>query len=209
MISLGNSVAESSYPTYALFLDADGVLWEDRGPGGVLEISEPAADVVSAIGRVRALFGDQFRVIVVSNQTCVSRGMCSEATLSRKFSQLLIDQGIVDGIYLSVDHPEATIPKYRQPTGWRKPDIGMFLAAASDWRVTLSKSAMVGDRITDVIASTKAGIPISFLLLNDRSFELNVNGNLHSQEAHLAAFIPVKSVSDIDWSRIGAKSRAS
>lgn len=208
MISLGKPVQNSCDPPYGLFLDADGVLWQDRGPGGVLEVQEPSPDATSAISRARGLLGNRLRVIVVSNQTCVSRGMCSETKLSQKFSELLLDSRIVDGIYLSVDHPEATIFKYRKSTGWRKPAPGMFVAAAAEWRIALSESAMVGDRITDVIASTSAGISKNFLVLDDRSFERNMDNVTPGLEGLSATFTPIHTLSEIDWMRIWASEKS-
>jgi histidinol phosphatase-like enzyme len=49
----------------------------------------------------------------------------------------------------------------------------MFLVAANRLMVDLKESVMIGDRITDIVASSRAGISRNYLLLNDRSFELN------------------------------------
>jgi len=156
-----------------LFVDADGVLWSDTGPGAILRTKELSAHAHSFLGQVRSATEVKFKVIVVSNQTAVARGMTTEDEMVNLFDQLLLKPRLVDAVLLCLCHPHAQDSRYRTNCRCRKPNPEMFLVAANRLMVDLKESVMIGDRITDIVASSRAGISRNYLLLNDRSFELN------------------------------------
>ncbi|HEX5220218.1 MAG TPA: HAD family hydrolase [Verrucomicrobiae bacterium] len=143
----------------AVFLDRDGVLIEDTHLIARLDQISILSGVPEALQRFRAA---GFKLIVVSNQTVVSRGLATEAEvdlLNRHIEAMLQAQGgcRLDQFYICPHHPNATLPQYRVECDCRKPRPGLLLRAAQEHALDLRRSFMVGDRITDIVAGTKAG----------------------------------------------------
>jgi D-glycero-D-manno-heptose 1,7-bisphosphate phosphatase len=143
----------------AVFLDRDGVLIRDvhllTDPGDVVLLP----GVTSALNRLR---NAGFRLMVVSNQTVVARGLASEAEVGRMnalIGAMIVDSGgpALDAWYYCPHHPKATIARYLVACDCRKPRPGLLLRAAVEHGLDLGSSFMVGDRITDIIAGARAG----------------------------------------------------
>ena len=143
----------------AVFLDRDGVLIKD------VHLLTRAGDVRVLPGVPRALAELReagFKLIVVSNQTVIARGLMDEVEMlkfQRHIGQLIELAGgpPLDAFYFCPHHPRATLPGYRRDCECRKPKPGLFLEAAREHAVDLRSSFAVGDRITDVIAGARAG----------------------------------------------------
>jgi D-glycero-D-manno-heptose 1,7-bisphosphate phosphatase len=143
----------------AIFLDRDGVLVED-----VDLLSEPdqvrlELDVPDALRRLRHA---GFVLIAVTNQTVVSRGRATlddVAAVHAHIDRLIHEAGgpALDAWYVCPHHPQATVAEYRVECECRKPRPGLLRTAATDHRLDLRRSFMVGDRITDVVAGHAAG----------------------------------------------------
>jgi len=104
----------------------------------------------------------QYKLIVVSNQPVVARGLISEDEVRthHKLIEQIIEQETsvtLDDFFFCPHHPDATVEKYRIRCTCRKPEPGMLLDAAEKHSVDLTKSYMIGDRITDCIAGHSAG----------------------------------------------------
>lgn len=143
----------------AVFLDRDGVLIADTGLITKVEDVHILDNVPEALWRLRTT---GFRLIVISNQAVVARGLMSEeevAKLQEEIGHLLVDAGAppLDGFFFCPHHPRATVMSYRMVCECRKPRPGLLLRAAHEIGIDLLQSFMVGDRITDVIAGTRAG----------------------------------------------------
>jgi D-glycero-D-manno-heptose 1,7-bisphosphate phosphatase len=146
-------------PAAAVFLDRDGVLIEDRNLLTRAEDICVLAGVPQALGSLKQA---GFRLIVVSNQSVVARGLLTEpqlATLHAELLRLLQRAGApkLDAIYVCPHHPEATVPAYRVECECRKPRPGSLHRAAREHGLDLARSFMVGDRITDIITGVRAG----------------------------------------------------
>jgi D-glycero-D-manno-heptose 1,7-bisphosphate phosphatase len=142
----------------AVFLDRDNTLVEDPG-----YISHPSQikllpGAAAALAQLRKM---GFRLIVVSNQSGVARGIVTEETLAQihhTLEKLLADEGVyLDAIYYCPFHPDGVIPKYRTESDLRKPAPGMLLEAAQKLDVDLAASWMIGDSYRDVEAGKRAG----------------------------------------------------
>lgn len=143
----------------AVFLDRDGVLIED-----IHLLTRPEQVVIPSgvPGALKALGEAGFKLIVVSNQPVVARGLASEQdvhAVNAHLESLLKSAGVppLDGIYICPHHPNATLPAYRVDCDCRKPGAGLFLRAAKELNLDLRASFAVGDRITDIIAGARAG----------------------------------------------------
>ncbi len=143
----------------AVFLDRDGVLVEDVDLITRVEQFRILDGVPQALRRLQHA---QFRVFVVSNQSVVARGLAAEKdvqALNVRLQELLEGAGgpHLDAWYFCPHHPRATVPAYRVNCDCRKPKPGLLLRAAREHDLDLAASFAVGDRITDIIAGSRAG----------------------------------------------------
>jgi D,D-heptose 1,7-bisphosphate phosphatase len=142
----------------AVFLDKDGTVLDDV-PYNVdpqrMKLAAGAAD------GLRRLHGAGYRLIVISNQSGVARGLFQEAALScvaERLRELLEAERIpLDAFYYCPHHPDAFVPRYRRDCDCRKPAPGLIFRAAKERRIDLEKSWFVGDILNDVEAGRRAG----------------------------------------------------
>jgi len=149
----------------ALFLDRDGTINFDSG-----YIKDPASvvildGVIEGIRKLRNKYG--FKVIVISNQAGISRGLITiedVELVNEKIKNLLAEKNaIIDAVYYCPYHPDFDPP---EKTICRKPSPFMIVQAAKDYQINLSESYMIGDRWGDVICGLDAGVK-SILLKSD------------------------------------------
>jgi len=55
-------------------------------------------------------------------------------------------------------HTEATVPRYRKDSEWRKPGAGMILDLMEHWPIDRAASLLIGDKQSDLEAARRAGI---------------------------------------------------
>jgi len=142
----------------AIFLDRDDTLIEDPGyisnPDQV-KLLDGVAEALIELGAMG------YKLIVVSNQAGVARGIVTEKVLGEihnRLKQLLAEKGVyLDRIYYCPYHPDGVIPKYRKESDWRKPNPGMLLAAAKELDIDLSQSWVIGNSNRDIEAGLRAG----------------------------------------------------
>jgi len=140
--------------TPALFLDRDGVLVEDKH-----YLCEPE-DVELCVGIKKLLEqakSKQWPVVIVTNQSGIARGLYDwnvYESVTQHLLRLLGPEILVSAIYANGHGPNAPL------NSWRKPSPGMFLAAQKDLNIDLSRSILVGDRLTDLQAGASAGLPL-------------------------------------------------
>ncbi len=142
----------------AVFLDRDGVIIEEIGYLGdpVLIRIIPGAPAA-----IRRLNERAVKVIVVTNQAGVARGYYPESTIAsvhQRLSELLAAEGAhVDAFFYCPHHPRHGLPPYRRECDCRKPRPGMILQGAAQFGVELSRSFLIGDKHSDILAAHNAG----------------------------------------------------
>lgn len=148
----------------AVFFDRDGTLNQYKGfikSERDIELMPLAAQAIKTVN------DSGYLAIIVSNQPVIARG---EATFSQvnaqfdKIETLLGKEGaFIDGIYYCPHHPhggyKGEVKRLKRVCNCRKPDTGMFLSAAKDFNLDLSKCRMIGDSAMDVKAGINAGMP--------------------------------------------------
>ena len=141
-----------------VFLDRDNTLIEDPG-----YLSDPSAvrllpGVETALA---SLAKAGFKLVVVSNQSAIARGLLTEEGLEHIHAEMrrqLGERGVrLDGIYYCPYHPEATVERYARESPDRKPQPGMLLRAGSELGIDLTQSWMIGDSPRDIEAGQRAG----------------------------------------------------
>jgi D-glycero-D-manno-heptose 1,7-bisphosphate phosphatase len=142
----------------AVFLDRDGTLVENRGY--ICDISR-VGFFPFAVAAVCELNRAGYRVIVVSNQSAVARGICSQEqvlVLHQRLQAHFREQGAeIAAFYHCPFLADGKVAAYRRQSPLRKPEPGMLLLAARDHQLDLAASFMVGDGADDIEAGRRAG----------------------------------------------------
>lgn len=170
----------------ALFLDRDGVINEDTGYAHRLEDIVFLPGIFSLVATANAR---RMPVIVVTNQAGIARGYYSEesfhALMDWMKRQFLQNGARLDAVYHCPHHPQHGLGAYKTICSCRKPAPGMLLRAATEYRLDMPSSVLIGDKIHDVEAAIAAGVGTPLLL--DRNDSLSRgNGELpqHAQRIH-------------------------
>jgi D-glycero-D-manno-heptose 1,7-bisphosphate phosphatase len=138
--------------TKATFLDRDGVLCRHR-PDYVKSWDE-FQFLPGVIESLRELASLNHPIIVVTNQSCIGRGIVRAETVddinSRMVNEIHKSGGRIDGVFLCPHHPEAGCK-------CRKPGTGMIDKAVKQLGLNPAESWVVGDNISDIQMGRKAG----------------------------------------------------
>ena len=138
--------------TKAIFLDRDGVINQERkdyvkklDEFRILDKTSDAINIIKNRG---------FLVIIITNQSAISRKLLSVETLNKiheKLQSYLEKYGTsFDGVYFCPHMPSENCE-------CRKPKPGLIVQAVTDFQIDLSQSYMIGNSETDVQAATNAG----------------------------------------------------
>jgi len=140
--------------SWTLFLDRDGVINHEKERDYVYSYDEFIFHdrVHEAMEIFNSVFG---KIVVVTNQRGVGKGLMTEETLSDIHEEMSNDitgsGGRIDAIYYCTatdnDHPE------------RKPNQGMALKAMEEFpEIKMARSIMVGNTMSDMEFGRNAGM---------------------------------------------------
>lgn len=143
----------------AVFLDKDGTLIEDVG---YMSSHHQVKFIPGAPEAIKKLNEAGFKVIIISNQAGVARGLVTEnmvMTIDKTINKQLLAQGAhFDAAYYCPHHPEHGVYPYKQACDCRKPNPGMIKKAQKRFDLDLAKSFMIGDKATDIECGRNAGL---------------------------------------------------
>jgi len=185
----------------AIFLDRDGVIIENR-PNYVRSWEDVLIypQAVSALSRIRSC---PYKIVIVTNQSAVGRGILSyhdaEAISHRLIAGLERAGCRIDGIFMCPHTPE-------DHCACRKPQPGLILQAVQALSLDVSRSWMIGDAWSDLLAGQTAGIRQNVLVRTGRGQEQSLLPKPPGLESALiydtlaqaldALLIPATSLSD-------------
>ena len=156
-----NQVKSEKY-NKAAFLDRDGTLNEDTG---YLYKIKDFRWIKGAVNALRILKKNNFLIIVVTNQSGVSRGFYSENDIKKLHKwmnqQLLEYDLMIDDFFFATD-----LPNNNNINSRRKPSPAMLNEAVEKYNLDKNKCFMLGDKQTDVEAAKNAQIK-GFLFKED------------------------------------------
>jgi len=140
----------------AAFLDRDGVLNRKAPEGHYITTPDDLELLEGALDGLKRLADLGLRLIVVTNQRGVARGLISAEALEAIHARLrreLAAGGVrLDGIYVC--------PHAKDACECRKPLPGLLLQALKDYpEIDASRSVLFGDSASDVEAARRAGVP--------------------------------------------------
>lgn len=136
----------------AVFIDRDGTINRDTH-----YIGDPDNFFMyEGVGEgVRRLKEEGYLIIVVTNQSGISRGYFTEEDLKRVHKKMEYEFktfGVkLDGIYYCPHHPDDNCM-------CRKPNTGLFEKAIVVHDIDVTKSFMIGDKELDIVAGKKVGL---------------------------------------------------
>ena len=146
----------------ACFLDRDGTInievsYLHEPEKLILEKNVPQA--------LKLLQDNNFKLIVITNQAGVARGMYEEKDITavhKKMDEILAQYDVkIDAYYYCMHHPD-----FNGKGDCRKPGTLLFQKAAEDFNLDLEKSFMVGDRLSDIEAGENAKCRKSYLVMS-------------------------------------------
>lgn len=150
----------------AIFLDRDGVIIENRST-----YVRSWADVSiypNALTALARLSDSQYKIVIVTNQSVVGRGIISlkiaQSINKRLVKEISCAGGRVDKVFMCPHAPESGCH-------CRKPKPGLLLQACREYSIDLSRSVMIGDALTDIKAGQIAGVSRTTLVLTGMGLE--------------------------------------
>jgi D-glycero-D-manno-heptose 1,7-bisphosphate phosphatase len=147
----------------ALFLDRDGVIIENRS--NYVRNWSDVAFYPRVLTSLKKIESSKYKIFIITNQSAVGRGIISQETAVGINNQLVNEiesaGGRIDGVYLCPHTPDDTC-------SCRKPKPGMILEAADAFSLDLSRSILIGDALSDIIAGQTAGVGINVLVNTGR-----------------------------------------
>lgn len=134
----------------AVFLDRDGTINAEKGYIYKIQDFEFLPNTIDAL---RLLQDNGFKLIIITNQSGIGRGYYTEKDfelLNTWMVKELMSLGVrIDKVYYCPHLPDAKVEIYRQECECRKPKLGMFFQAISDFELDVSKCYAIGDKIRD------------------------------------------------------------
>ena len=135
------------YSHRAVFLDRDGTVNTEVDYLSSIKDLRLIRNTAKAI---RFLNQNKIKVIIVTNQSGISRGLFSIDDLDNVHDELKRrlrrKSAYIDAIYYCPHHPD-------EKCSCRKPKKGMFKLAAKDFDLKLNKCYIIGDKLTDIKAA--------------------------------------------------------
>ena len=143
----------------ALFLDRDGVINIDYGYVHTIQ-NFHFIDGIFDLARLAHQYN--YKIIIITNQSGIARRLYTENQFHQltewMCDQFFIRGGEISKVYFSPYHPTAGFGSFRIDHISRKPRPGMILQAKSDFDLSLKKSILIGDKMSDIQAGAAAGV---------------------------------------------------
>lgn len=141
----------------AVFLDRDGTLNLDTGYIGDPKSLILFTDTGKNLSTLKNKF--DFKLIVISNQSGIARGMITEEqviSVNDELNKQLSDFNVqIDAFYYCPFHPDFND---EEKCKCRKPSAKLIFDAAKDFNIDLNRSYMIGDSVSDIKAGLNAGV---------------------------------------------------
>jgi len=136
----------------AVFIDRDGVI--NQCSGEYITKPEDFIFLPNAVTALKKLYKSDYKVIIITNQSGVGKGIYTENDLEevhKKMHILLKEKDIeLDGLYYCTHHPNENCE-------CRKPRLGMVKKAIKDYNIDVEQSFFIGDKTSDIKAGKDSG----------------------------------------------------
>ncbi len=173
-----------------ILLDRDGVINEDSD--AFIKTPEEWLPIAGSLEAIALLTSHAYKVIVVTNQSGIARGLFDDAMLDKihaKMNALVAEkEGLITAIYSCPHGPDSACD-------CRKPKPGLLKSFAQDFNAVLSGIPVIGDSLRDLQAAEAVGAePILVktgkgqgTLLNNPHLNILVFENLYDAAKYITA----------------------
>lgn len=148
----------------AVFLDRDGVINKDSKK--YIKSLDELRLINGIFKYIQKLNDDNFKVIVISNQSAINRGLTTKKEVDKIHNYIQKkcrkNNCKIEAIYYCPHRPD-------ENCSCRKPKIGLILKAAKNHSIDLKSSWFIGDKDSDIQAGKRSGC---------RTFKVRKNGSL-------------------------------
>lgn len=149
----------------AVFLDRDGTLIKEKNYLHKPDEIELEEKVISALQK----FSEQgFLLFMVTNQSGIGQGLFKVKdflSVQSRLLDMLSRQGIYfKNFYYCPHHPTKAKGKYKRICNCRKPKPGMLIKAIKNYNIDVSRSFMIGDKLSDIEAGNRLGLKTVLVL---------------------------------------------
>lgn len=159
----------------AVFLDRDGTINVDTH---YLFKKEDFRFLPGVKESLKILNDNDFKLIIITNQSGIARGMYSEEDYLRLNEWMLTElkkSGIeISATYYCPHHPDAKNEKYRIDCNCRKPKIGLFKKAIEDFSVDENLSWAIGDKMRDLAICEESSVKGILLYSSNSECQKNI-----------------------------------
>ena len=147
----------------AIFLDRDGVIIKDVGYLNQLEQIRFLPQTTTAL---RYAFKRGYKIIIITNQSVVGRGIISINKLSKIHNfikkVLRLKKILIKDIFFCPHHPIFGIGKFKKKCKCRKPENLLIEKAIKKYNIDRNSSLFIGDKETDMKAAKKSNIKFKY-----------------------------------------------
>ena len=185
-----NSIGERAFGAgpvtlRAIFLDRDGVLTRERSD--YVKTPEELEVLPGIASPLRDLRKRGFRLVIVTNQSVVGRGLATDEDIERIHEKLQLELKqmgcCVDAIYYCPHLPG-------EGCGCRKPEPGLILRAGKELGIDISSSWMIGDQEIDLEAANRAGCHGVRVETNRGDLQQAVSSILDAEDSRVNGELP-------------------
>lgn len=147
----------------AVFFDRDGTLCRDVGYLNKFDDLE----IFREVEELGFLKEKGFKLIGVSNQSGIARGIVNEA-FTREVNNIFVEQYGFDDFYYCPHHPD-------ERCSCRKPEPEIILKARAEHNIDLKKSYVIGDKEPDMLLAKAVGAKGIFVLTGQGTESANAD----------------------------------
>jgi D,D-heptose 1,7-bisphosphate phosphatase len=126
------------------FLDRDGTIIEDKD---FIKTPDEIEFLQGSIEAIKILRKLDYKIIVISNQSGIGRGILTEEMVEKVnesfLERLKKENAEIDGLYFCPHSPEDNCD-------CRKPETGLIKRAMAEHKLDLKDAVVIGDKLSDV-----------------------------------------------------------
>lgn len=150
----------------AVFIDRDGVINVEKDYVYKIEDFEFISGVFEACRYLQEL---GYMLIVITNQSGIGRGYYTQSDFE-KLTSWMIDEFAKNGVKIAYVYHCPHAPK--EECNCRKPKTGMIDTAVKEFDIDVTKSYLIGDKISDIECAKNAKIKSSIHVKSGHSFDV-------------------------------------
>ncbi len=144
---------------YTVFLDRDGVINQDSD--AYIKAPSEFEFIPKSPEAIALLTQNNFRVIVITNQSMIGRGLAPKESLEAIFEKMKAGVEAAGGRITDIFY----CPHMDEDRcSCRKPKPGLIFQAQKKYRIDLARSFMVGDSAKDILCARNAGCAKAILV---------------------------------------------